>query len=158
MQHEAETKLDLRVPGKLSLGGAAAASHQTGPGPPSQSLNADVSLTNHVGPGQSVIKPLAPPPAKPSIEIRPTPSSVPQPPAPAPPERTPWPSSWSRASTAMTPGYWTLSSTGLTSHSLTTRSGGCLQRPYCRWSLSSRNICEAEEWCTPLMQSGSNLF
>jgi len=85
MQHEAETKLDLRVPGKLSLGGAAAASHQTGPGPPSQSLNADVSLTNHVGPGQSVIKPLAPPPAKPSIEIRPTPSSVPQPPAPAPP-------------------------------------------------------------------------
>merc|ERR1719310_84378 len=91
LQHEAETKLDLRVGGSGLQAGKLGAGHQAGPGPPQvqqvQPIPDKPVIANHVGPtsGPSVIK--QPPAAsvpKPSLDVR-QPPSVPQGPSPIPP-------------------------------------------------------------------------
>jgi len=91
LQHEAETKLDLRVGGSGLQAGKLGAGHQAGPGPPQvqqvQPIPDKPVIANHVGPtsGPSVIK--QPPAAsvpKPSLDVR-QPPSVPQGPSPVPP-------------------------------------------------------------------------
>merc|ERR1719270_2894992 len=90
LQHEAETKLDLRVGGGAGGGLKAGAGHQAGPGPPSpqvqqvQPIPDKPVIANHVGPVINTKQPPSVP--KPSLDVRPpASSSVPQGPSPVPP-------------------------------------------------------------------------